>query len=108
VFAASVAFLKDVAPRPQPWTMSYLWTSWMCFTAGLFAVVLSFLFSYQTCMARIDNGAAKLTNPEAKEPKDWWGIITHCCNYACVAFLFVGMIAWVVFAIENITKAGGK
>jgi hypothetical protein len=47
VFGASVAFLKDVAPKPQSYSLPWLCVSWSCFTTGLLAVILSFLFSHK-------------------------------------------------------------
>lgn len=108
VFGASVAFVKDVAPIPQSYTISWLCASWTCFAVGLLAAVLSFLFSYQTCIARIDHSAARYLDPEKKEPKDLWGILTRCCNWGSVVSLFSGVIAWIVFAIENLAISGGK
>jgi hypothetical protein len=108
VFGASVAFLKDVAPKPQPYSLPWLCVSWSCFTIGLLAVILSFLFSHKACLARIDDGAAELSNPDAKATADGWGTLTSWCNYLCVAFLFFGVVAWVVFALENLAKPGGK
>lgn len=108
VFGASVAFLKDVAPKPQPFTLKWLSASWGCFTVGLLAVILSFLFSYKTCIARIDESAAIYANPDEKPKRDIWGTLTSGCNWACVAFLFIGVIAWIVFAVENLAKQGGK
>jgi hypothetical protein len=108
VFGASVAFLKDVAPKPQPDTLLWLGISWSCFTVGLLAVVLSFLFSHKACISRIEESAATLANPKAKAAKDLWGGLTSFCNYACVVLLFCGVVAWIVFAVENLAQSGGK
>ena len=108
VFGASVAFLKDVAPKPQPYSLPWLCISWSCFTIGLLAVILSFLFSHKACLARIDDGAEQLSNPNAKATADRWGTLTSWCNYLCVGFLFFGVVAWVIFALENLAKPGGK
>ena len=108
VFGASVAFLKDVAPKPQPDTLPWLCVSWSCFTFGLLAVILSFLFSHKACIARIDESAELLTNPKAAPKGDLWGTLTSWCNYLCVGFLFLGVVAWVVFAVENLAQQGGK
>lgn len=107
VFGASVAFLKDVAPKPQSYSLPWLCVSWGGFTLGLLAVILSFLFSHKACIARIDEGAEQLSNPDAKAKPDLWGTLTSGCNYLCVALLFLGVVAWVVFAIENLAKPGG-
>src|SRR5580698_1497419 len=71
VFGASVAFLKDVAPKPLHCTLVWLCISWSCFTIGLLAAILSFLFSHRACLTRIDEGAEKLKNPDAK-PNELW------------------------------------
>lgn len=108
VFGASVAFLKDVAPKPQHYMIKWLLTSWLSFTLGLLAVVLSFLFSQRTCFFRIEESEIQLRNPKAKPRKDWWGACTHWCNGLSVALLFFGVIAWIIFAIENLANNGGK
>jgi hypothetical protein len=108
VFGASVAFLKDVAPKPQPFTLPWLGVSWICFMLGLLAVILSFLFSHRACHAKIDESAEKLNNPTATPADEKWGRWTNVCNYSCVGFLFFGVVAWIIFALENLAKSGGK
>ncbi|WP_058187184.1 hypothetical protein [Terracidiphilus gabretensis] len=110
VFGASVAFLKDVAPKPQAYTIEWLGISWACFTAGLLAVILSFLFSHKACLVRIDESAHLMCNPKAKPLGNRWATWTELCNYLCVALLFFGVIAWTVFALENLAAptSGGK
>lgn len=107
VFGASIAFLKDVAPKP-PNSLSWLCVSWSFFTAGLLAVVLSFQLSHRTCMSRIEDLDRQYQNPEAKESKDVWGVFTTVCNFACILFLFFGIVAWIVFATHNLANPGGK
>lgn len=103
VFGASIAFLKDVAPRPQPYTLKWLGISWFLFAFGLLCVMLSFLFSHRACMFEIDSGAKALGNPDFIPTKNHFSTITNLCNYLCVAFLFVGLLVWSVFAFENLT-----
>jgi hypothetical protein len=102
VFGASVAFLKDVAPKPQSYTIRWLGISWMCFTVGLLAVILSFLFSHKACLFRIKEGEYLLRNSNAEPLRNRWATLTEWCNYLCVVFLFLGVVAWVVFALENL------
>lgn len=102
VFGASVAFLKDVAPKPDPSTILWLGTSWTCFIVGLLAAILSFLFSHEACLFRIEEGEHLLRNPDAEPLRNRWASLTGWCNYLCVAFLFLGVAAWVVFALENL------
>ena len=104
VFGASVAFLKDVAPKPQSHSLSWLGVSWFCFAAGLLAVILAFLFSQRTCIARIEDAEEKFRNPDAEESEDVWGRWTNRCNVLCVGFLFLGVAAWIVFALINLAR----
>jgi hypothetical protein len=108
VFGASVAFLKDVAPKPQPYTIVWLGASWTCFVVGLLAVILSFLFSHDACMFQIDAGEHLMRHPDAEPLRNRWATVTKWCNYLCVMFLFVGVAAWTVFALENLAAPGGK
>ena len=71
-----------MAPKPQPYTLPWLCISWSAFTFGLLAVILVFLFSHKTCIARIEESAAQYANPDAKPAKDIWGILTSGCNWA--------------------------
>jgi len=108
VFGASVAFLKDVAPNPQIYTIKWLCVSWSAFIVGLLAVILSFQFSHKACLFRIDEGEHQLRNPGAERLKNGWATWTAWCNYLCVLFLFIGVAAWTVFALENLAKPGGR
>jgi hypothetical protein len=53
VFGFSIAFLKDIAPKPAPETLKWLGVSWLLFSLGLLAILLSFLFSHRACMFEI-------------------------------------------------------
>ena len=102
VFGASVAFLKDVAPNPQVYTVKWLEISWGCFSIGLLSVMLSFLFSHKACMFEIKVGADTLENPDFKRPKNKFSSATNWCNGLCIGFLFLGLLSWLVFALENL------
>jgi hypothetical protein len=108
VFGASVAFLKDVAPKPQAFTIKWLAISWACFIVGLLAVILSFLFSHRACLYRIDESEHKLLHPEAPPLRNRWATWTGICNFICVIFLFFGVGAWTVFALENLANQGER
>jgi hypothetical protein len=108
VFGASIAFIKDVAPKPQPSTLVWLAISWGFFSIGLLAVILSFLFSHKACMFEIDVGTETLRNPDFRRPSNRWSSVNDWSNYLCVAFLFAGLLAWSVFAFRNLTTVGGN
>ena len=104
VFGASIAFLKDVAPTPQHYTLKWLGVSWGCFSVGLLAVILSFLFSHRACMFEIEVGANTLVKKDFQRPKNRWSIATDLCNGLCVTFLFCGLVSWSIFAFENLAS----
>jgi len=54
IFAASIAFLKDVAPHTMLYSLKWLGCSWSLFAIGLLFLMLSFLFSHKACMRGID------------------------------------------------------
>jgi len=103
IFGASIAFLKDVAPKPQHYSLKWLAASWTCFSIGLLGVMLSFLFSHRACMFEIETGWKQLQDPAFKPPKNLWSSITYVCNYLCVSLLFLGLMSWSVFACENLS-----
>jgi hypothetical protein len=102
VFGASIAFIKDVAPHPRTHTLGWLGASWILFSLGLLAVMLSFLFSHKACMFEIEVGAQELKDPNFKRARNMCSSFTTWSNYLCVAFLFLGLMSWSVFAFENL------
>jgi hypothetical protein len=106
VFGFSVAFLKDVAPKPAPDTLGWLGAAWALFAGGLLLVLLSFLFSHRACMFEIDCATERIADPDCATKKNRWSAITDCCNFTCVALLFLGLILWSVFAFKNLEREG--
>lgn len=106
VFGASIAFLKDVAPHPQTFTLKWLGGAWFLFTAGLLAALMSFIWSHKACMSEIDAASATLGKPNVQRPPNRWSALTDKCNYVCVGLLFIGLSSWSVFAIENLSQGG--
>lgn len=102
VFGFSIAFVKDIAPRPIPDTLIWLSGSWLLFSLGLLAVLLSFLFSHQACMYEIAVGENVLRNKDYRRKRNPWGIATNCCNVLCIICLFSGLLFWSVFASDNL------
>ena len=103
VFGASIAFLKDVAPNPQVYTLKWLGLAWGLFSFGLLSVMLSFLFSHKACMFDIAEGMKELKESKHMRLKNRFSPITDGCNYAGIGLLFLGLLAWSIFALENLT-----
>ncbi|HUE02207.1 MAG TPA: hypothetical protein VMR62_21740 [Bryobacteraceae bacterium] len=104
VFGFSIAFLKDIAPKPAAGTLVWLGTAWALFALGLFTILLSFLFSQRACRIEIDNATQLVETPTCQPKKNRWPLITEICNYACIVFLFAGMLCWSCFAFENLSR----
>lgn len=102
IFGASVAFLKDVAPKPQHDTLVWLGAAWICFILGLLCAVFSYLFSHQACMFAIEENGKALDDENYKHRRNTFGWLTTCCNYLCVVLLFIGLLMWITFALENL------
>jgi len=104
VFGFSIAFVKDIAPKPAPSTLNWLAASWLLFSLGLLAILLSFLFSHRACMFEIEAGENALVKRDYKRKKNPWSIATNWSNGLCVAFLFMGLLCWSVFALQNLSQ----
>ncbi len=106
VFGASIAFLKDVAPHPQTFTLKWLGGAWLLFSAGLLAALMSFIWSHKACMSEVDAATATLGKPNAQRPANHWSALTDKCNYVCIGMLFLGLASWSIFALENLNQGG--
>lgn len=104
VFGASIAFLKDVAPHPQRFTLKWLAGAWLFFSLGLLAALLSFIWSHRACMRQVEIASATLLRPDEPEPQNKWSTRTDWCNYLCILLLFTGLASWSVFALENLNQ----
>lgn len=104
VFGFSIAFLKDIAPKPAQETVKWLGTSWILFSLGLLAILLSFLLSHRACLSEIELAEKALGNKGSKRKRNRWSFATDCCNVLCVGFLFLGLLSWSVFAFENLSQ----
>ena len=80
VFAASVAFLKDVAPNPTPYSLKWLGFAWTLFSFGLLATMLSFLFSHKACMKEIEASVYALLHPAEKRQLNKWSLSRRCAT----------------------------
>jgi hypothetical protein len=104
IFGFSVAFIKDVAPHPVSGTLCWLGASWLLFAFGLLLICLSFLFSQSACEFQIGISEQLLKDPESKIPRNKWSIATMWCNFFCVALLWLGIMCWLRFALNNLGK----
>lgn len=102
VFGASVAFLKDVAPHPLPYTLKWLALAWVCLAVGLFSILLSFLWSHKACMWEVDENYRVYGKPELRRCENIWSDRTDRCNYVSIVCLAIGLMFWSWFAYLNL------
>ena len=103
VFGFSIAFLKDIAPKPAPETLKWLGASWLLFSLVLLAILLSFLFSHRACMFEIEVAEKALGDRSFKRERNRWSIATNWCNFLCVGLLCLGLLSWSMFAFFNLS-----
>ena len=101
VFGFSIAFLKDIAPNPAPDTLKWLGAAWLLFSLGLLTILLSFLFSHRSCLFEIKCYTQRMGNPGSEQPRNAWSAATDWCNFLCIAFIFIGLLCWSIFALDN-------
>ncbi|MEN6537525.1 MAG: hypothetical protein ABFD60_16830 [Bryobacteraceae bacterium] len=101
-FGASVAFLKDVVPHPLVETVVWLEVSWLCFSLGILAILLSFLFSHRACFFEIER-SRKIASGVRPDETNPWAFATETCNWVSVALLFLGILIWIRFVIANLS-----
>src|ERR1039458_8552640 len=77
VFGFSIAFLKDIAPKPAPETLKWLGASWLLFSLGLLAILLSFLFSHRACMFEIEVAEKALGDRSFKRERNRPRAVVH-------------------------------
>lgn len=103
VFGFSIAFLKDIAPHPAPYSLKWLGAAWLLFSSGLLIILLSFLFSHRACLFEIECYTTRLGSPSFQPKRNVWSVITDYCNFLSVTLLFVGLLCWSVFGFENLS-----
>jgi len=108
VFGFSIAFLKDIAPKPAPETLKWLGASWLLFSLGLLAILLSFLFSHRACMFEIEVAEKALGDRSFKRERNRWSIATNWCNFLCVGLLCLGLLSWSMFAFFNLSHGDAQ
>jgi hypothetical protein len=112
-FGFSIAFIKDIAPKPASNTLMWLFGAWLLFSFGLLSIMLSFLFSHKACMVQIERGKEWLDTLRKGVKKfelrtNRWSVATDCCNVVCVVLLFLGLLSWTLFAYENLRQGDAQ
>lgn len=100
--AISIAFLKDVAPQPVPWTvLALLAPSWGCLVASLLGVLLSQMASQKSMRYEIECLDGRRTRGENQPAGGWWRRCTDLFNYLALIGCVVGIALLVVFVVIN-------
>ena len=107
VFGFSIAFLKDIAPKPVPETLCWLAFAWGLLSTGLIAILFSFLSSHKACLFELDTCTKRLVedSPEAQRPNRW-STVTYICNVMSILLIVGGLACWSKFAFANLSYGG--
>ena len=98
----SVAYIRDLAPRPGAGTLWMLYSAWGLFALALSTILAAFLSSqhaWRRALEREDQ-AFKVTEPPAAAG-NCWATAAHCCNWLCLVFFVSGVLCFVLFATLN-------
>jgi hypothetical protein len=99
-FGFTIAFLKDVAPKPFQNTLCLLSLSWFFFSLSLVVILFSFLASQKACNEQIDIAYDVIV--EKKQRQTPWATVTTVCNYVSIISLLCAIMFWGCFAYWNI------
>ncbi|MCX6173299.1 MAG: hypothetical protein NTZ27_00895 [Ignavibacteriales bacterium] len=99
-FGFTIAFLKDIAPKPFANTLWLLAFSWFLFAVSLIVILFSFLASQKACNEGIDIAFDVIVKGEIRSTP--WRTITTVCNYISIIALIAAIIFWGCFAYFNI------
>lgn len=100
-YGLSIAFLKDVVPKPQSNTMIWLALAWILFSLSIITILISFIAGQKACEQRIINAYAELVNGE-KNLKSCWATTAGVLNYISVALFTMAVGAYACFVYWNI------
>ncbi|HXF90876.1 MAG TPA: hypothetical protein VNJ29_02990 [Candidatus Nitrosotenuis sp.] len=100
-FGVTIAFLKDLVPKPYDNTNWLLAISWLFFSISLVSVVCSYLFSQHAILKQMDLNKQNSKKKGSKDEKNVWTTATVITNWlSLIAFLFA-LTFWCSFIYWN-------
>lgn len=105
----SLAFIRQISPEPQSWSIPVLAIAWAGFCLSILSTLISFLTSQQACSRQLqilearyvpEEGEASLKEANNKNTPATW---TRWFNYLSIVFFVVGVVLLAVFSIFNLT-----
>ncbi|NQU22683.1 MAG: hypothetical protein HQ567_15510 [Candidatus Nealsonbacteria bacterium] len=100
-FGVSLAFLKDIAPHPQPETLWLLCCAWASLIASIVGVLVSFHFSTKV-FQRHDQILDGLYGKQSTDTTNNWTKATTVANLASLVLFVAGITLLAFFAFQNI------
>ena len=108
--AVSIAFIKDLVPPTELVCLPLLLASWVLLGLSIASTVVSFLFS-QNAYARQTASAERYFvdgEQEARETENPFSLITSRLNYFSAACFLSALLATIIFAGLNLSRANAK
>ncbi len=104
-FGISLAFIRQIAPKPDPETIVFIIIAWIGFCLAILTTLSSFLSSQRGFSKLIEELDLEYeTGKEASMAKsDRWRAVVLTLNIFSILFFMIGVSCICVFAIKNLT-----
>jgi hypothetical protein len=100
--AVSLAFLKDIVPRPVSWSIySLLAPAWLALVVSLLAVLLSLMASMKSMRYQIECLDGRRTKPDREPSGGPWRRWTERFNHAALVGCVAGVALLATFVFVN-------
>ena len=101
--AISLTFLKNIAPHPKDWTITWLALAWIALILSLLSTLCSFLTSQSACRKQIDILENDFfPSKENHDENNTSAIWTKRLNLFSIILFVLGIIFLSIFSIGNI------
>jgi len=101
-FALSLLFFREIAPKPESWTVPILAAAWISFCVSLLSTLISFVTSQYACSHQIKVLEAEDSKQEETGTKNIARTCTKILNWVSLIFFVIGVILLTVFGISNL------
>ena len=108
--AVSIAFIKDLVPLTELVCLPLLLVSWVLLGLSITSTVVSFLFSQNAYARQIASAERYFVDgeQEARETENPFSVVTSRLNYFSAACFMSALLATIVFAGLNLSRASAK
>jgi hypothetical protein len=107
-FGISLAFLRQIAPDPESWSIGVLISSWVLFGISILTTLISLKTSQRACEKQIEilegDSSQENDNQEERVVRNSASTLTNRLNYCSITSFIIGAVLLSIFSIVNLTK----